>query len=97
MKEITEIKVEKTSTRVKSTMCDLCEVVFDGEDWGAWSSHYSHEIKSTSVKMETGNGGRSGGHIRHVSFDICPECFSKKLVPTLKAMGATPTVKVSDW
>lgn len=37
------------------------------------------------------------GSTEVTSFDLCGECFEKKLVPFLKSLGANPTVEDKDY
>jgi len=36
-----------------------------------------------------------GGGGDKIEFDVCPICFSEKLIPAMKALGAEPNY--SDW
>ena len=92
MKNKKTVHREYDSEVVDSVTCDICKKIYQGEHWERESSY---DVLETEVKMKTGSSYPEGGSGEEISFDICPTCFTEKLVPVLKELGAEPTV--SDW
>lgn len=68
--------------------CDICKRFHAGAGW----ADHSWEIAETRIQMTTGTRHADEDCSKKVSFDICPECFSSKLIPWLESQGATPTI-----
>ena len=79
-------------TYTAEVRCGLCEKLAPRpENYYPWEESY--DVASPEVRMQTGEHYPEGGSGETTFFDICPECFTSKVVPALKAMGAEPVVE----
>ena len=78
-----EIKEEKYKY-VDKTICDLCHTKYEGDNWGINSSYDSLETK---IHLRTGSNYPEGFDHDYLECDICPDCFTLKLVPWLESQG----------
>ncbi len=94
-------KEKRTTTTegevVVEIRCDLC-----GQAGNHLRSHApwaagSYDVNETEVKMRTGHSYPEGGSGEEVKYDICPTCFTEKLMPWLASQGANPTRTDWDW
>jgi len=86
---------EYNDERVGSITCDICKKEYKGTNWEKPSAYDTLE---TTVKIVTGsNFGSEGGDKLTRSFDICPNCFEKILIPTIEKLGAKLLVEESLW
>jgi hypothetical protein len=97
-KEVTTPAVpETTKTVAGGVACDLCGREGKGTtEYGGgfeWGYRYEHELVTVSFK--TGASYPEGGSGEKMRFDICPDCFKKKLVPWFAEQGVEP--HVDEW
>jgi hypothetical protein len=78
---------------VAGIVCDVCKKSYD-EDW---DKNSEYDILETSVEMRTGKSYPDDTWGDIITFDICPNCFTNKLIPALLEMGAKPTKKDLGW
>ena len=84
----------KRLTTLARRRCDLCEEsTTEKRDWG--KDHY--DVEETEVRYKTGANYPEGGSGEETTIDICPKCFTEKLIPWVKSQGGEPTVKEWDW
>ncbi len=77
--------------------CDLCGRESKRSDWDAGCYEVNEtEIKMT-IKQKEGSNYPEGGSGTEYEIDLCPDCFTKRLVPWLKAEGATVEECEWDW
>ena len=90
-----KIKVKKSidQTITESITCDICKKTYKGRDW----ERENYSALETEVRMKSGSLYPEGGSGEEITFDICPTCFQKKLIPALKELGADPTISDWDW
>ena len=88
MKIMKDVPRSYIDTIVDSTICDICKHEIPRRIASA------NKVQST-VKLSIGNVWVDDRIGEDVEFDICPDCFTKKLIPMLAELGATPTV--TDW
>jgi shikimate 5-dehydrogenase len=83
---------------VKRT-CDLCgKATKDGDNWQDASVYDVAETEvSVTVKCKEGENYPSGGHSDDIVVDMCPSCFTTKLVPWLQSQGVKVEAKRTDW
>lgn len=83
---------------VKRT-CDLCgKETTDGDNWRDASVYDVEETEvSVTVKHKSGESYPSGGHSDDIVVDLCPSCFTTKLVPWLQSQGVKVEAKRTDW
>lgn len=75
--------------------CDLCGKESKSSDWDAGSYEVNEtEIKIT-MKQKEGSNYPEGGSGTEYEIDLCPDCFTERLVPWLKSEGAT--IEESEW
>ena len=75
--------------------CDLCGKESNSADWS--SSLYivaETEIEIT-ISQKEGHQYPEGGSGTNYEIDLCPDCFTKKLVPWLISEGAQ--IKQENW
>jgi hypothetical protein len=77
---------------LKEIKCDLCGKTTKNE----WKTEYYDAFES-EIKMKTGDNYPDGGAGELVEIDICPDCFTSKLIPWVKEQGGEPTVTDWDW
>jgi len=86
-------EVRKYYTYLESMVCDICGKTTDKGDWS--KNHYT--VDETEIKYKSGDQSQDGGYGIEYSFDICPECFDKKILVFLKSCGCDITPKEWDW
>ena len=94
MKRYKQVHVPATvREKLDVTVCDLCGDESDCE-WSPGSPFQSNEV---DVSYREATHYPDGGFAETTSFDICPTCFTEKLVPWLKSQGAEPTITETDY
>lgn len=77
--------------------CDLCGT--EAKD-GSWESG-RYEINETDVTVtvhqKDGSSWPEGGSVEEYVIDLCPTCFTNRLVPWLRSEGANIEQKERDW
>jgi len=79
-------------TYVVSITCDLCQKNFTPN----WSTGY-YGVAETDIRYKEGSNYPEGGNGTETTIDICPECFTQKLIPWVIEQGGKPTVTEWDW
>jgi hypothetical protein len=79
--------------KVVERRCDLCGRA--GNPWGGWNTS-TYDVAKTDVGMEMGTSYPDDYHTTETVFDICPDCFTTKLIPWLKSQGAEPRIVGGD-
>ena len=74
------------------TKCDLCGKTTKSE----WKNG-SFDATETEIRLRTGSSYPEGGGGEETEIDICPDCFTSKLIPWVQAQGGKPTTKEWDW
>lgn len=77
--------------------CDLCGKKANSDDWGDNSYNFDETDVQVSIKYRKGEAYPSGGSEVACSIDMCPTCFTQKLVPWLKSQGVTVQAISSSW
>lgn len=72
------------------TKCDLCGKTTTND----WKTSAFDAIE-TEISMRTGDRYPEGGFGEFTEIDICPDCFTGKLIPWVQSQGGEPTVK--EW
>lgn len=85
-----------TKKEVSHISCDICGEVGRGRDFKGSDFGDGYELQETSVIYKEGNMFPEGGSGSQIQFDICPDCFTDKLIPWLKSQGAD-NVDYEDW
>lgn len=81
-------------SRTKALVCDICGVESPrSNDW----SHSRSDVSEVTIQHRKGYIFPEGGNIETTAVDICPTCFTTKLVPWLTSQGAIPREEESDW
>lgn len=93
MKNITKVHRSYDAEVVESVTCDICKKTYQGEDWEA----HLYDVRKVEVSYREGEQYPEGGWGTKMYFDICPTCFTGRLVPALQALGAEPTMEHWDW
>lgn len=95
MRKYKEVTKPVTSNVLVELSCDLCGAIAKGEDW--CSSRW--EINDVEVNMEVrhkeGSSYPEGGTGDETKIDICPQCFTSKLIPFLEGEGAF--IESKEW
>lgn len=85
-----EIQPAKEYQKLIETKCDLCGKVTKSE----WKSD-CYDQTETEVSLRTGSSYPDGGSGEEITIDICPDCFTEKLIPWVKSQGGNPTTE--EW
>ncbi len=78
---------EKVETVVDCYACDLCGQKTRFKD-GNWHEDSNFGRDYIEIRREHGVVYPEGGDTTVRTFDLCPKCFEKKLVPWLQDQGA---------
>ena len=78
-----EIKLVKRRVKVV-IKCDLCNT--NAHNW----VENSWELGQTEISMRVGEIDPGGDSGEDTTVDLCPKCFTGKLLPWLKTQGVTP-------
>lgn len=95
VKHLTTIKKEVENTVVSKVTCDLCG---KEAEYGSWSESLwnVNEVEvSITIKHRTGNAFPESGVGDETEIDMCPTCFSDKLIPWAISQGAD--IKPKEW
>lgn len=85
-------EVTQTTKVVDKLRCDLCSAESaNGVGWGSKDHSQTTHIHFADIEMFA-NTYRG----KHIFYDICPKCFTEKLMPWLTRQGAEPTVEEVD-
>jgi hypothetical protein len=85
-----EEKVTLVKKRVKVVIeCDLCRANRNHWAQNPW------EIGQTEVSMRIGELDPGGDFGEDTTVDLCPKCFTEKLLPWLKTQGVKP--RTEKW
>jgi hypothetical protein len=91
-----QIKPAQEHEVLVQVKCDLCGKTSAG-NWSADWKENSYDATETEVRMRTGSNYHEGGNGDEITIDICPDCFTTKLIPWVKAHGGEPTKKEWEW
>ena len=103
MRKIEKVTREVVSNRAVEVHCDLCqakgEPTYEGDESNEWTTEASaNNISETTLVMRLGWGCLDGGSSVQHRVDICPECFTDKLLPWLKEEHNVEVHKhETDW
>ena len=101
MSQVTK-KVSSTReyTKVIELTCEICGAIApdpNEDDLGkAWGKE-EFDTASAKVQMKEGMSFPEGGSYVKTSYDVCPECFKKHIMPFIESLGGTATVTEHDW
>ena len=70
--------LERKEQVLDKRTCDLCQVKIDDRDYG--------DYDRAAIYCETGGNWPEGGEKRKEYFDICPDCFRKKIIPLMETI-----------
>lgn len=101
MKIFKEVEVPaRKEKRVIGVVCDVCKKHYEhalpsgnGINWGDINNYFV--VAKTSVSYTTGYSYPEGGSGEIQSVDICPKCFSERVVPFFASIGAP--MREEDW
>lgn len=80
--------------RATHITCDFCGTASQQAD--GWGKH-SHDIDEITLSRRKGSNWPDGGDTETTSADLCPACFSDRLLPWLAAQGVKLAVESHDW
>ena len=89
--EKTRVRPAKEEKYIAEVLCDICGAKnprqrWDLTDWG----DDCYDLDEVEIRCRTGSSYPDGGFGEETFFDICPKCFKEKVLPALKALGASP-------
>lgn len=94
MKHFKTVLVHHDQQVLTHRTCDICgKKSHDGRNW---SKDY-YGVEEVTLLRKTGESYPDCGTTKDWSFDLCPKCWDDKLVPWMKAQGATPTEEDTGW
>jgi hypothetical protein len=77
--------------------CDLCGMESKSSEWDAGLYNVNEtEIKIT-IKQKEGTSYPEGGSGTEYEIDLCPSCFTNRLIPWLRSQGAAIEEREWDW
>lgn len=85
-------KVTRTyeSDVIDSVTCDMCK---HESGRGGWADDDFHHHIETSVSYRDYTSYPEDTYTdEEITFDICPDCFKKRLLPWMKSQGAEPRI-----
>jgi len=88
MKNKIKVRREYDESYVESVTCDICKKTYKGEYW----ERDNYSALETEIRMTTGTQYVEFSSLTDIEFDVCPTCFSKKIIPLFATKGAVPTV-----
>jgi hypothetical protein len=87
-----KVIIQRTESRiVASTTCDICGDKTQRDDW----AEEPYEENIIRVENSMGANYPTGRLGETTSYDLCPGCFTDKLEPFLRSLGANPIT--TDW
>ena len=78
-----------TNEYLSKVVCDLCHDTIPPRWMG--------DVDEVTVERKTGYNGPDGGSGDLVGVDLCPKCFSDRLIPWLESQGANIQRTEWDW
>ena len=97
--KVYETKAVPATTReiLIKRKCDLCGIESKSSDWNAGFYEVNEtEIKIT-MKQKEGSSYPEGGSGTEYEIDLCPSCFTNRMIPWLKSKGAEIKEREWDW
>ncbi len=95
MKETKIVKKTYDSEETISITCDICHTKYKDDNWNAdWYKLNETEI-SITIRHKQGDQYPEGGSGTEMTIDICPKCFTEKLIPWIKSFGTE--LKEKEW
>lgn len=87
---------KQTTQRVLTHItCDICgKASGEGGDWPRDKYGREHEIEIEHKAMSHYGGSGSG---ERLSIDMCPDCFTDKLLPFLRSLGFMGKYEDSEY
>lgn len=86
----------KTYKRITQWKCELCKCITMREE--VWPPRMSsHDKYHATVMLEDGYNVPECGSGTKTIVDICPDCFTNKLLPWLASQGATTRSENWEW
>ena len=90
MQHLKNIKIPaKTIEVVDYKTCDLCQQRIVEPD--------SYQVDEIKLQRHAGSNYPEGGWGTDQKFDVCPDCWEKKLVPWMVSQGAPLIITDWDW
>lgn len=84
----------RTDTVTDYVQCEICGAkTANTRDWSA--DRYG--VNEVTVSLREGSSFPEGGSITEIIVDICPDCFTSKLLPWIKAQGGKPREVTIDF
>ena len=82
-----------TETRVVGLKCDLCGAESGGRlGWG-----HGYDFDEVVIYRKYGTRYPECGNETEIRVDLCPKCFTTKLLPLLRDLGVTPLENEIDY
>lgn len=88
--EVIPARVKKRHTH---TVCDICKRETKREGW----ANTEYAILETEVRIKEGTAYPENGDGTEIEYDICPKCFSEKLIPWLESQGVKTEIRKWDY
>ncbi len=99
MKHYIDIPLPATTrTQLDRTTCDLCgtDAPNGSDGWSKRSSGWS-DIDEVTISRDVGYACDGGKNTEEIFVDMCPACFTTKLLPWLKSQGAKVQTRDSGY
>ena len=85
--------------RVVETSCDICGKTSPQEiddHRGSWSTD-PYDVSNIVMRHRKGESYPEETYVTDSTFDVCPTCWKKHIVPFMKSLGAKPRKDVHNW
>ena len=100
IKKETIVPQPRSYEKILETVCDICKVLVRHEVddfYGSWSAD-DREINNVTMRHRKGFSYDypSEISITETIFDICPDCWSRHVLPFMKSLGVEPRQEKKD-
>ena len=82
-------------TYLLETTCDLCGTIAKNGYWDRSNYEVNETEIEVKIKQKQGEAYPEAGWGKEILIDMCPKCFTEKLIPWLKTQGAD--IQETDW
>lgn len=94
---IKKIQPERIIDKVESVTCDLCGATAKNEGWQSSQWEINETEIEIRVRHKDGSSYPEGGWGTKYQVDICPDCFTEKLIPWFESQGCKAKREDWDW
>lgn len=93
VKKQVEIPAKKVDV-IDFIKCELCDNQNPGRD--SWETR-QYDVSEVTIEYRHGYHYPEGSSTTSIIIDLCPECFTNKLLPWLRAQGGEERITDNDY